>query len=72
MTPIEAAQAEVTAELAALARRLGAATVPDAVTIRVEFDRETGLPRAVECQEERKRRILGGAVASRKRCGTAA
>lgn len=59
MTPIEAAEIEVRAELTALARRLGASTVPDAITVRVEFDRETGMPRTVDCQEERRRRLLG-------------
>ena len=72
MSPIEAVQREVAAELDALGRRLGAATMPDAIVLRIEFDRQTGLPRAVECQEERTRRILGGAVAQSKRCGTAA
>jgi len=72
VTPIEAVQREVAAELDALGRRIGTATMPDAITVRVELDRQTGLPRAVECQEERGRRVLGGAVASSKRCGSAA
>lgn len=67
MTPIEAAAAEIHAELASLARRLGMAAMPDAVTIRVEFDHSTGMPRVVDCQEERRRRILGsdGSVRAR-------
>lgn len=68
MTPIEAVQREVAAELEALSRRLGASSMPDVVTIRVEIDRHTGMPRKVKCQEERDRRILGGALASSKRC----
>jgi hypothetical protein len=68
VSPIEAAEAEIRAELAALARRLGTATAPDAITIRVEFDRATGLPRIVDCQEERRRRIMGGTTVARKRC----
>lgn len=59
MTPIEAAQHEVKAEFDALARRLGSSCVPEAVVVRVEFDRVTGMPRTVECHEERKRRIAG-------------
>lgn len=68
MTPIEAAEAEVRVELAALARRLGPSTVPDAITVRVEFDRETGMPRIVDCQEERRRRILGPGGSNPSRC----
>lgn len=71
MTPIDAVKAEVQAELDAMARRLGSSPMPDAVVIRVELDRQTRMPRAVECQEERARRILGGAVATGKRCSTA-
>lgn len=59
MTPLEAAEAEVRTELAALARRLGPTDRLDAVTVRIEFDRDTGFPRLVDCQEERRRRILG-------------
>jgi hypothetical protein len=59
VTPLDAVKDEVRAELDALARRLGAAPVPDAIVIRVEFDRETHMPRVVDCQEERRRRILG-------------
>lgn len=58
MTPLEAAEAEVRAELAAVARRLGNGRL-DALIVRIEFDRETGMPRVVDCQEERRRRILG-------------
>lgn len=73
MSPIEAVQREVSAELDALGRRLGTSAMPDAVTIRVEIDRQTGMPRTVDCQEERSRRILGGTVArDPKRCGAAA
>jgi hypothetical protein len=59
MSPLDAAKDEVRVELDALARRLGSAPAPDAITIRVEFDRESGMPRVVDCQEERRRRILG-------------
>lgn len=62
MTPTEALEAELVAEARALARRLGAGQMPDAIVIRVELDRETGMPRSVHCEEERKRRVLGGAV----------
>jgi hypothetical protein len=72
VTPIEAATAEMAAELAALGRRLGSGSMPDRIVLVLEMDRETGMPRAVECQEERKRRVLGGAVGARKRCETAA
>lgn len=58
MTPMDALKREVEIELEALIRRLGTER-PDALTVRIEFDRETGMPRTVECQEERKRRILG-------------
>lgn len=64
MTPIEAVRREVEIELAALERRLGAKAVPDEVIIRVTLDRKTGMPRTVECHEQRERRILGGAIAS--------
>jgi hypothetical protein len=66
VTPIEAAEREVQAELKALERRIGSAPVPDAVTIRVEFDRQTQMPRVVECHEERGRRVCGGEVGSRR------
>lgn len=65
MTPIDAAKAEACAELDALGRRLGTSTVPRAVTIRVEFDDRTGAVRAVECQEERRRHVLGGSLPAR-------
>lgn len=67
MTPIDAVKAEVCAELDALARRLGSAGAPDAVTIRVELDRASGMPRVVDCQEERRRRIVSAAVATPRR-----
>lgn len=57
MTPVEAIKREVEIELDALARRIGEATIPRAVTIRIEFDDRTGAMRAVECQEERRRSI---------------
>lgn len=66
MTPIEMAEQEVCAELRALARRLGSA-IPRAIVLRVEFDDRTGAVRAVECSEERRRHVLGGAVPSRER-----
>lgn len=66
MTPLDAARREVEIELEALARRLGNER-PDALTVRIEFDRETGMPRTVECQEERKRRILGSGSSLRPR-----
>ena len=73
VTPVEALEAELCAEARALARRLGAGQMPDAIVIRVELDRETGMPRTVDCQEQRKRRILGGTIPSRaKRCESAA
>lgn len=65
MTPLEAAEIEVRAELAALARRIGASTMPRSITVRIEFDDATGMPRSVDCQEERRRRILGGAISAR-------
>jgi hypothetical protein len=71
VTPIEAARAEVNAELDALARRIGSGPAPDAIVIRVELDRESGMPRAVDCQEERRRRVLGGSVVSRRASGCA-
>lgn len=73
MTPLEALEAELCSEARALARRLVAGQMPDAVTIRVVFNRETGMPRDVEVNEERKRRVLGGTISSRaKRCESAA
>lgn len=68
MNPIDAAKAEACAELDALARRLGSSPVPDAIVIRVEMDRETGFPRMVDCQEERRRRILGPGGSNPSRC----
>lgn len=66
MTPIQAAKAEACAELDALERRLGSAHVPRAIVIRIEFDdRNAGAVRAVECSEERYRRVHGGALPSR-------
>lgn len=64
MTPLDAVKREVEIELDAMARRLGAKAVPDEVVIRVRLDRKTGMPRTVECDERRERRILGGAVAN--------
>jgi hypothetical protein len=63
VTPIQAAQREITAELDALARRLGSSPVPDSLIVRVEFDRQTGMPRCVEVDEQRRRRVLGSRVA---------
>jgi hypothetical protein len=57
MTPVEAIKREVEIELDALARRIGSATIPRTVTIRIEFDDRTGAMRAVECREERRRSI---------------
>lgn len=59
MTPIDAVKREVEIELDALACRLNSGKMPEAVTIRIEFDRETGMPRTVDYQEERRRRVLG-------------
>lgn len=73
MTPMDAVRREVEIELTALARRIGSGQMPETITVRVETDRETGMPRAVDCHEERRRRILGGSVAARtKRCESAA
>jgi hypothetical protein len=66
VTPIDAVRREITAELAALERRIGDGPLPAVVVVRVELDHATGMPRAVECQEERRRHIQGGAVASRR------
>lgn len=66
MTPIDAAKREVEIEFESLARRLGSAPVPDAVVVRVEFDRATQMPKIVECQEERGRRIVGGCPPKRR------
>lgn len=67
MTPLQAARAEVNAEFDALERRIGSATPPEAIEIRVEFDRQSRMPRSVELHEDRRRSILGGAVAQRQR-----
>lgn len=59
MTPLDAAMKEIALELEALRSRIGNGPLPESITVRVEFDRSTGWPRAVDCHEERKRRILG-------------
>jgi hypothetical protein len=71
MTPIDAVKREVEIELDALARRIGRDAGPDVIVVRIEMNRSTGMPHAVDCHEERRRRIDGGAV-SRKRCEGAA
>jgi hypothetical protein len=65
VTPIDAAKAEACAELDALQRRLRPGEVPDVIVIRIETDRQSGMPRAVHCHEERSRRIIGGALPAR-------
>lgn len=65
MTPIDALRREISAELDALERRIGSGPLPVAVEIRVELDRETGMPRAIELHEDRRRHILGGTLGSR-------
>lgn len=67
MTPLEAVRREVSAELDALERRIGSGPLPAAILMRVELDSSTGMPRAVECQEERRRHIRGGEVAGSRR-----
>jgi hypothetical protein len=68
VTPIEAVKREVEIELDALARRVGA-SIPRAVTIRVEFDDRNNKIRSVECTEERRRNVLDGTIPVRaKRC----
>lgn len=69
MTPIDAARREIMAELDALERRIGSGAPPVAIEIRVEFDRESQMPRSVECHEDRARRILGGSVPTRAERG---
>lgn len=59
MTPLDVAKREVEIELDALARRIGSTGRLEALTVRIEFDRETGMPRIVDCREERRRRVLG-------------
>jgi hypothetical protein len=72
VSPIDAIKREVEIELDALARRIGRDAVPDVIVVRVEMNRSTGMPHAVDCHEERRRRINGGAVPPRKRCESAA
>jgi hypothetical protein len=66
MTPFDAAMKEITLEMEALRARIGNGRMPEKITICVELDRQTGMPRAVDCRPEWRRHILGGAVASRK------
>lgn len=67
MTPWDAAMKEITLEMEALRRRVGNGPMPSSLTVHVEFDRETGMPRDVRLTDEYHRRIQGGAVAVRRR-----
>ena len=61
MSPVDAIRREVTIALEAFERRLQAAgpkTMPERVTIVVELDRETGMPRSVDVGEAWTHRIL--------------
>jgi hypothetical protein len=66
VTPPDAIKAELCIEIDALFRRLGSEPSPVAITLRVEMDRKTGLPRHVDLIPEWRRVILGGAVAGRR------
>lgn len=65
MSPLDAALKEITLELEALRRRIGNGPMPESISFRVEFDRETGMPRDVRLTDEYHRRIQGGTLASR-------
>lgn len=67
MTPWDAAMREITIEMEAARNRTGNGPMPEKLMVRIEFDRETGMPRNVEVDESRRRRILGGAVPARMR-----
>lgn len=67
MSPIEAAEAEVRVELAALARRLGTGHTLSRLRIEIEFDLKTSMPRAVEVHEERRRHVHGGQIDQSRR-----
>jgi hypothetical protein len=66
VTPMQAVRREVLAELDALERIVGDGAAPAAIDIRVEIDRQTGMPRATEVTPSWRRHITGGAIASRK------
>lgn len=72
MTPLEAAEIEVRAELAALARRLGTGHTLTRLRIEIEFDQKTHMPRAVEVEEQRRRHILGGTLPTQVKRSTSA
>lgn len=62
MTPFDAAMREITLEMEALRARIGNGRLPESIDIRIELDRQSGMPRAVECRPEWRRHIQGGAV----------
>lgn len=67
MTPWDAAMREITIEMEAARTRTGNGPMPEAILVRIELDRTSGMPRAVAVTEERRRHILGGAVPARTR-----
>lgn len=65
MTPFDAAMREITVEMDRLAQHVGNGRVPDRITVEVELDQRTGMPRAVELHPVWRRHVQGGAVATR-------
>lgn len=65
MSPIDAAMKEITIEMDRLAQHIGNGRMPERVTVDVEFDARTGMPKAVELHPSWRRHIQGGAVATR-------
>lgn len=67
MSPLDAAMREITIELEALRSRVGNGPMPERLTLMIEFDRTTGMPRLVDLQEQRRRQVRGGAIDQRRR-----
>lgn len=63
MAPLDALKREILAELDAMSRRLGPNVVPDRLTITVETDHTTRMPRSVTCIPEWRRRVGSGEIA---------
>lgn len=65
MSPIDAAMKELTIEMEALRNRVGNGPMPERLTVTVEFDRTSGMPRLVELEPQWRRRINGSDIATR-------
>jgi hypothetical protein len=65
VSPIDAAMREITIEMDRLAQHIGNGKMPERVTVEIEFDARTGMPKAVELHPSWRRHIQGGAIPMR-------